>query len=69
VRRGSIEDGGLLAGLFADADVVAVAIRSTADGRPLLPTHVDQLLALAREHDTRLGFVGGAASASATTCC
>ncbi|HWD69885.1 MAG TPA: NAD(P)H-binding protein [Solirubrobacteraceae bacterium] len=62
VRRGSIEDSELLARLFADADVVIVAIRSTADGRPLLPAYVDQLLALAREHGTRLGFVGGAAS-------
>lgn len=62
VRRGSIEDSALLAGLFADADVVIVATRATADGQPMLPAYVGPLLALAREHGTRLGFVGGAAS-------
>lgn len=62
VRRGSIEDGELLDGLFADADVMIVAIRSTADGEALLPAYVEPLLALARAHGTRLGFVGGAAS-------
>ena len=61
-RRGSIADGELLAGLFADADVVIVATRAAADDKPFLPAYVDQLLALAREHGTRLGFVGGAAS-------
>lgn len=62
VRRGSMEDQALLQGLFADADVVIVATRSTVDDQPFLPARVGGLLALAREHGTRLGFVGGAAS-------
>lgn len=62
VRPGSLEDRELLAALFADADVVVVATRSTADDKPFLPALVPGLLSLAREHGTRLGFVGGAAS-------
>lgn len=62
VRRGSIEDHELLTGVFADADVVIVAIRSTVDDQPFLTRYVGDLLALAQEHGTRLGFVGGAAS-------
>lgn len=62
VRPGTIEDRELLAGVFADADVVIVAIRASLDERPFLPGHTGALLALAREHGTRLGFVGGAGS-------
>jgi putative NADH-flavin reductase len=62
VRPGSIDDSELLEGVFADADVVIVAIRSTLDGQPFLPARVPELLALASKHGTRLGFVGGAAS-------
>jgi hypothetical protein len=62
VRLGTIEDRELLSGVFADAEVVLVATHATADGRPLLPSLVGDLLASAREHGTRLGFVGGAAS-------
>jgi hypothetical protein len=62
VRPGTIEDQDLLRGVFADADVVVVATHATADGRQLLPPLVGDLVSLAREHGTRLGFVGGAAS-------
>lgn len=62
VRQGSIADGDLLGELFADADVVIVAVHATVDGQPLLPALVPGLLALASEHGTRLGFVGGAGS-------
>jgi hypothetical protein len=62
VRKGSIEDRELLAALFADAQVVIVAMPASVDGRPFLPGRVGELLALANRHETRLGFVGGAAS-------
>ena len=62
VRTGSIADETLLSRLFADADVVVIAIHGAADGKPYLITFVPRLLELAAEHDTRLGVVGGAGS-------
>jgi putative NADH-flavin reductase len=62
VRTGSIEDEALLDRVFADADVVVIAIHGAADGKPYLIDFVPRLLALAAEHDTRLGVVGGAGS-------
>jgi len=62
VRTGSIEDDALVSQLFADADAVVIAIQGAADGRPYLVDFVPRLLALAAEHETRLGVVGGAGS-------
>ncbi|ASW54708.1 NAD(P)-dependent oxidoreductase [Plantactinospora sp. KBS50] len=62
VRTGSIEDEALIGRLFADADVVVIAIHGAADDKPYLINFVPRLLALAAEHDTRLGVVGGAGS-------
>jgi len=63
VRTGSIDDPALMARVFADADVVIVAVHATVDGQqPFLVGVVPSLLALAAEHGTRLGFVGGAGS-------
>ncbi len=62
VRTGSIEDEALVSKLFADADVVISAIPGSADGKPYLIGFVPRLLALAAEHRTRLGIVGGAGS-------
>jgi hypothetical protein len=62
VRTGSIEDEALISQLFADADVVVIAIHGAVDERPYLITFVPRLLALAAEHDIRLGVVGGAGS-------
>jgi len=64
-RTGSIEDRALLEQLFAEADAVIVAVRSAVDGKPFLVHRVAELLELAAEHNTRLGFVGGGASLSA----
>ena len=62
VRPGSIEDRALLDGVFTDGDVVIVATHGALDGEPFLVKFVPDLLALAAEHGTRLGFVGGAGS-------
>lgn len=62
VRTGSIDDETLVGRLFADADVVVIAIHGAADGKPYLIDFVPRLLALAAEHGTRLGVVGGAGS-------
>lgn len=61
-RVGSIEDRALLGKLFTEADVVISAVHGSADGKPFLPGLVPDLLELAAEHGTRLGFVGGAGS-------
>jgi putative NADH-flavin reductase len=61
-RAGSIDDRELLDAVFGDADVVIVATHGAQDGQPFLVKLVPDLLALAREHGTRLGFVGGAGS-------
>jgi uncharacterized protein len=61
-RTGSIEDEALVGQLFADADVVIIAIGGAADGKPYLVNFVPGLLDLAAAHDTRLGVVGGAGS-------
>jgi uncharacterized protein len=66
VRTGSIADDALVARLFADADVVVVAIHGAEDGKPYLVDFVPRLLELASEHKTRLGFVGGAGSLHST---
>jgi putative NADH-flavin reductase len=66
VRTGSIEDRALLTRLFADADVVLVAVHGSVDGRPFLVHLVPDLLALAAEHGTRLGFIGGSGSLHTT---
>ena len=62
VRTGSIEDDGLVSQLFADSDVLIVAIHGEADGKAYLIDFVPRLLALASEHGTRLGIVGSAGS-------
>lgn len=62
VRTGSIEDEALIGQLFADADVVVIAIHGAAGDQPYLVNFVPRLLALAAGHDTRLGVVGGAGS-------
>jgi putative NADH-flavin reductase len=62
VRTGPIADDTLVSQVFADADVVVIAIHGAADGKPYLINFVPRLLALAAEHDTRLGVVGGAGS-------
>lgn len=62
VRTGSIEDEPLTSRLFADVDVVVVAIHGAADGKPYLARFVPLLLTLAAEHNTRLGVVGGVSS-------
>jgi putative NADH-flavin reductase len=62
VRTGSIEDDTLVGQLFADADDVVIAIHGVADGKPYLIDFIPRLLALAAEHNTRLGVVGGAGS-------
>jgi uncharacterized protein len=62
IRTGSIEDGALLDGLFADADVVIVATHAVSEGQADLVTLVPGLLSRAAEHGTRLGVVGGAGS-------
>jgi putative NADH-flavin reductase len=62
VRTGSIEDENLVSQLFADADVVVIAIHGAADGKPYLVDFIPSLLALAAEHETRLAVVGGAGS-------
>jgi uncharacterized protein len=66
VRTGSIEDDALVSKLFADADVVIVAIHGSLDGKPYLVDFVPRLLDLASEHGTRLAFVGGAGSLRST---
>jgi putative NADH-flavin reductase len=62
VRTGPIEDQAVRTALFADADTVVIALHATADGQPFLIDLVPGLLALAVEHDTRLGFIGGSGS-------
>jgi hypothetical protein len=62
VRSGSFEDEALVRQLFADADVVVIAIHGAVDNKPYLVDFVPRLLALAAEHNTRLGVVGGAGS-------
>jgi uncharacterized protein len=62
VRTGSIEDETLIGQLFADAEVVVIAIPGAVGEEPYLVNFVPRLLALATEHDTRLGVVGGAGS-------
>lgn len=62
VRTGSIEDEALIGQLFADADVVVIAIHGAVGDQPYLVNFVPRLLALATEHDARLGVVGGAGS-------
>jgi putative NADH-flavin reductase len=62
VRTGSIEDDALVGELFAKADVVVVAIHGAVGDTPYLIDFVPRLLALAAEHGTRLGVVGGAGS-------
>jgi putative NADH-flavin reductase len=61
-RTGSIDDEALIGQLFADADVVVIAIHSAVGDKPYLVNFVPRLLALAAEHDARLGVVGGAAT-------
>jgi uncharacterized protein len=62
VRTGSIEDEALISQLFADADVVVIAIHGAAGDQPYLVNFVPRLLTLVAEHDARLGVVGGAGS-------
>jgi putative NADH-flavin reductase len=62
VRPGTIEDRAFMNALFAEADVVVVAVHATADGQPFLIRTVPNLLALASEHGKRLGFIGGSGS-------
>jgi putative NADH-flavin reductase len=62
VRIGSIEDEALMGQLFADADVVVIAIPGAVGEKPYLVNFVSRLLSLATKHDTRLGVVGGAGS-------
>lgn len=62
VRTGSIEDDALMGQLFADADVVAIAIPGAVGDTPYLVKFVPRLLDLATEHDVRLAVVGGAGS-------
>ena len=62
VRTGSIEDEALIGQLFADADVVLIAIHGAVGDKPYLVNFVPRLLALAAGHDARLGVVGGAGS-------
>ncbi len=62
VRTGTIEDDALLDVIFAQADVVVVAVHGAADGKPFLVELVPQLLELANRHATRLGIIGGAGS-------
>jgi putative NADH-flavin reductase len=62
VRVGSIEDAALISQLFADADVVVIAIHGAIDDKPYLVDFVPSLLALAAEQNARLGVVGGAGS-------
>ena len=62
VRTASIEDEAVISQLFADADVVVIAINGAVGDQPYLVNFVPRLLALAAEHDARLGVVGGAGS-------
>ncbi|MBO0767839.1 MAG: NAD(P)H-binding protein [Solirubrobacterales bacterium] len=57
---GSFADPALREDLFARADSVLVAVR--AGRQPLLLDSLEDLLKAAKEHGTRLGFMGGAAS-------
>jgi putative NADH-flavin reductase len=61
-RIGSIEDEAVVGQLFADADVVVIAINGAVGNEPYLVRFVPRLLSLAAAHDTRLGIVGGAGS-------
>ncbi|WP_331749107.1 NAD(P)H-binding protein (plasmid) [Streptomyces chartreusis] len=67
VRTGSIEDKALIHRLFADADVVVIAIHGAAGNEPYLVNFVRTLPDLAAEHDVRLGIVGGAGSLHVAT--
>ena len=62
-RAGSLHDESFVLDVAADADVVAVAIpgRPMEDGIRLIDA-LPTLFAAAREHELRLGFVGGAGS-------
>ena len=62
LRQGSIENRELLAKLFADSDVVVIAVHGAVEDKPFLPGLVSDLLALAAAHSVRLGVVGGAGS-------
>jgi putative NADH-flavin reductase len=66
VRTGSMADRALLTPLFADADVVLVAVHALADGEPLLLPLLPDLLANAAAYGRRLGIIGGSGSLLAT---
>lgn len=59
VQAGSIEDAELVADVARRADVVVVAIRGVADGKPFLPAVLPGVLEAVGTH-ARLGVVGGA---------
>ncbi|MGN6721247.1 MAG: NAD(P)-dependent oxidoreductase [Marmoricola sp.] len=59
-RQGSVDDASLVGSLAASSDVVVIALHAT--GEPSLADSYDTLVAAAREHGTRLAFVGGAGS-------
>lgn len=62
-RTGSMDDRAVTGPLFADADVVVIAVHGTTpDGAAFVPPLVPGLIELAAEHGTRLGVVGGAGS-------
>lgn len=60
-RTGSLDDTGDVEAAAADADVLVVAVHASAMHGGLA-SHVHCLRDAAIDHDTRLGFVGGAAS-------
>jgi uncharacterized protein len=62
VRTHSIESESDVEQLFADADVVVVAIHGADGEDPYLVKFVPRLLELAAAHNVRLGVVGGAGS-------
>jgi uncharacterized protein len=59
VRAGSIEDSELISDLAERADVIAVAVRGAAGGRPFLPAQFPGLLETVGTK-ARLGVAGGA---------
>lgn len=59
---GSVLDADVLQQVFADADVVFEALSPRGDMAGQVEGVFHQLLALARQHGTRLGVLGGASS-------
>ena len=59
---GSVLEPGVLHQAFTDADVVFEALSPRGDMAGKVEGVFDQVLALAREHGTRLGILGGASS-------